>query len=78
MAREILYSHLDPLVLEAKSTALKLCEEYLSCKDSSTKKVFGRMVRDALKFEAEIELESRVREATEMLHDLQKPVINPN
>jgi len=78
MAKEILYSHLDPEVLLAISNSIKLYDEYEACEDASVKKAFGKMVRDALKFEAEIELKSRVKEAIHMLHDLQKPDINLN
>ncbi len=79
MAKEfILYSHLDPVVWEAQSTALKLYDDFLSCEDPLTKKVFEKITKDALKNEVEIELKSRVSEAVKMLHNLEKPAINPN
>jgi hypothetical protein len=78
MAKEILYSYLDPEVLLAISNSIKLYDECEACEDASAKKAFGKMVRDALKFEAEIELKSRAKEAIQILHDLETPVINLN
>jgi hypothetical protein len=79
MAREIMPIRLpDPEVLEAQDSAKKLFQEYRECTDSLMIKVFKEMVFDALEFEAEARLRSRARNAVEMLHELQKPLISEN
>ena len=79
MAKEIiLFSQIDPEVLEARETATKLLIEFRKCTDPLTKKVFKEMVYDALDREAELRLRSRAKEAVNMLHELETPGINLN
>jgi hypothetical protein len=79
MEREILvFSPLDPEIVQARETAGKLLREFYACEDPFTKETLGKMFYDEIFRMLELRRKSQVREEVKNLHDLEYPQISLN